>query len=197
MSSAWLREEEPELAVARILDAAEQAFVELGVSAAGMADIAEFAGCSRGTLYRYFNSRHELHAAFVNRAATRITERVRSGLAGIEDPRERLVEGILRSVREVRRTPGTAVWFQPGVAEMAARMSRSAELVETLIAAFVSELQELHGRPPRRGRDGRLAGRWLVRVMVSLLAMPGESAAEERALVERFVAPGLVPKRGH
>ncbi len=189
MAQAWLREEQPDVAVAKILDAADRAFVELGVSAAGMAEIAEYAGCSRGTLYRYFESRHRLHVAYVNRAAVRIVESVRAGIAGIDDPRRRLVESILRSVREVRRNPGTAAWFEPGVAELAARMSRSSELVETLTAAFVSELQG--GRAG--DRDGRLAGRWLVRVIVSLLSMPGRSAAEERALVERFVVPGLVP----
>ena len=43
MAGGWLREEEPEAAVGKILDAADKAFVELGVSGAGMAKIAEFA----------------------------------------------------------------------------------------------------------------------------------------------------------
>lgn len=192
MAQAWLREEQPDVAVAKILDAADRAFVELGVSAAGMAAIAGFAGCSRGTLYRYFESRHQLHVAYVNRAAVRIVASVRARTASVEDPRRRLVESILCAVREVRRSPGTAAWFEPGVSEMAARMSRSSELVETLTAAFASELQG--GRVGDRGHRGdRLAGRWLVRVIVSLLSMPGRSSAEERALVERFVVPGLVP----
>ena len=38
MKNAWGREERPELAVERILDAAEKAFIELGVSAVGMAE---------------------------------------------------------------------------------------------------------------------------------------------------------------
>ena len=188
MASTWLREEEPDLAAHRILDAAEKAFIELGVSEAGMAKIAEFAGCSRGTLYRYFKDRHALHLATINRAALATVERVRAGIAGIDDPRERLVEGILRSVREVRRNPATAVWFEPGVSGMAARMSRSSEVIETLTQTFVSELLGPRVDDPA----GRLRARWLVRVIVSLLAVPGESGAEERALVERFVAPALL-----
>ena len=62
-SGAWRREEDSGPAVDKILEAAERAFVELGVSAAGMAEIARFAGCSRGTLYRYFENRHALHLA--------------------------------------------------------------------------------------------------------------------------------------
>ncbi|MFC7503076.1 hypothetical protein, partial [Nocardioides sp. GCM10030258] len=33
------------------------------------------------------------------------------------------------------------------------------------------------------------AARWLVRAIVSLLTVPGRDAAEERAMVARFVAP--------
>jgi AcrR family transcriptional regulator len=191
MTSAWLRSDQPDVAAEKILDAAEKAFVELGVSAAGMAQIANFAGCSRGTLYRYFESRHALHAAYINRAAMRIAELVRKATTGIADPRERLVESILRSVREVRRNPGTAAWFEPGVSELAARMSRSSELVDLFTTSFVSDLHGLG----KNDRDSRLRARWMVRVIVSLLAMPGANATEERALVERFVAPALLPSR--
>ena len=33
------------------------------------------------------------------------------------------------------------------------------------------------------------AARWLVRVIVSLLTVPGRDDADERAMVERFVVP--------
>ncbi|MDJ0867087.1 MAG: TetR/AcrR family transcriptional regulator [Myxococcota bacterium] len=190
MARGWGREEQPGLAAERILDAAEKAFIELGVSAAGMAEIARYAGCSRGTLYRYFPTRHDLHLAYVERATLAINERLRERFAHIEDPRRRLTEAILGSLQEVRRDPGTAAWFEPGASGMAARMSRSSEVVETLNARFVSALFGAREDDP----DGRLRARWLARVVVSLLAMPGESEAEERELVERFVAP-LVPAR--
>jgi hypothetical protein len=35
--------------------------------------------------------------------------------------------------------------------------------------------------------------RWLVRVMTSLLVFPGHDEAEERAMLEQFVAPMVVP----
>ena len=203
MTGAWGREEQPDLAVEKILDAADKAFGELGVAGAGMAQVAEFAGCSRGTVYRYFPNRHELHMAYVERSALGMVERLHAELAGIDDPRRRLVEGILRSVREVRRNPGTAAWFEPGASGMAARMSRTSEVIETLTTRFVSALLGTgeggtgEGGTGEGAAEGRLRARWFVRVIVSLLAMPGESEAEERALVERFVAPALAaPRRG-
>ncbi|HPY25671.1 MAG TPA: helix-turn-helix domain-containing protein, partial [Mycobacterium sp.] len=42
---------------ARILHAAGELFAERGVDAVEMQDIARAAGCSRATLYRYFENR--------------------------------------------------------------------------------------------------------------------------------------------
>jgi AcrR family transcriptional regulator len=184
----WVREDRPDQAVEKILDAAGKVFVEQGVASAGMSQVAEAAGCSRGTLYRYFKSRHELHLAYVQRATLEIVERVRAAVAGIDDPRERLIEYILCSLREVRGEPATAAWFAPGAADVGARMSRSAEVVERVTTAFVSEALG----PPRSDPDVQLRARWFVRVVVSLLSDPGESDEEERALIERFVAPALL-----
>ena len=191
MAEAWQREEEPARAEQRILDAAEKAFIELGVSNAGMGRIAEAAGCSRGTLYRYFPNRHALHLAYIERAAQTIVERVRDATSDIEDPRERLVESILRSVAEVRANPGTAAWFEPGIADLAARMSRSSEMIDTLTVAFTDRLRP--GDAP--DAEGQLQARWFVRVIVSLLTLPEATAAEERALVERFVVPSVFGTR--
>ena len=50
MPRGWLREEQSDLAVERILKAASEAFARDGVSGTGMGDIARYAGCSRGIL---------------------------------------------------------------------------------------------------------------------------------------------------
>lgn len=188
MSGAWLREEQVDLAVDKILEAASRAFVDLGVSRTRMGHIAEYAGCSRGTLYRYFRTRHELDIAYINRSARLLSARLSSELAEISDPRSRLVEGILRAVREVRDSPAMAAWFDPNASGMTARVSHGSEVINALSGAFIEGLLDPGHQDPASG----LQARWLVRVVVSLLTMPGESEGEERALVEQFVAPGLL-----
>ena len=47
---SWLHDDRTQLAQNRILDAAGEAFVELGVAQASMEDVARFATCSRGTV---------------------------------------------------------------------------------------------------------------------------------------------------
>ncbi|MDX2274452.1 MAG: TetR/AcrR family transcriptional regulator [Hyphomonadaceae bacterium] len=64
---------------AGILDAAEAVFLEQGFSGASMAAIAARGGCSKGTLYNYFESKDELFLACVRRAC----EEFQSGMAAL------------------------------------------------------------------------------------------------------------------
>jgi AcrR family transcriptional regulator len=185
---AWLREEQADLAVDKILEAASRAFVDLGVSRTRMAHIAQYAGCSRGTLYRYFKTRHELHLAYIDRSARLLSLELSSELARIRDPRTRLVEGILRAVEKVRSNPSLAAWFDPNASGMAASISRGSEVIDAAAGAFVERLVDVESHD----LSSRLRARWFVRVVVSLLTSPAESEQEERAIVEQFVAPGLL-----
>lgn len=189
MSGTWVREEQPDQAAMKILDGAAQAFVDLGVSRAGMSEIARYAGCSRGTLYRYFNNRHELHLAFVNDRAMRLAAELRVELKQIEDPAERLSQYVLGAIRKVRQNPSLAAWFEPSESGIAARMSRVSEVIDCLADAFVSSTQS---EEESGVSSSGLRARWMVRVIVSLLTMPGDSDEEERVLVERFVVPSVL-----
>ena len=194
MPGSWLREDQADLAAQKILDGAAQAFTLLGVSGAGMGEIARYAGCSRGTLYRYFKNRHELHVAFVNDRAMRLVAELRVELQDIDDPAQRLCEYILRAVQKVRNNPAMAAWFEPAESGITARMSRGSEVIGSLADAFVSNLSNASSRhaPLRDAPPGGMGARWMVRVILSLLTMPGDSEQEERVLIERFVVPAFL-----
>ena len=180
-SGDWLREERGEVAVGRLLDAAGQAFLELGVKATTMADVCRHAGCSRATLYRYFENRQALRVAFVNRATLRMSAEIGAETASITDPRERLVEAVLQSVRRVRAEPHLAVWFTAEDMSIPTEMSQSEDVLASVGALFADE-----GADPDAVR---LRARWVIRVIISLLVMPGRNDEEEEAMVTRFVAP--------
>jgi AcrR family transcriptional regulator len=163
----------------RILDAAAGLFAERGVNAVGMGEVARAAGCSRATLYRYFADRHELHVAFVHREARRIGRLVAVEAAAVDDPAERLTVAVLASVRHVREAPTLLAWFGTADAASTADLAQSSEVIEALGL-------------PAVGDDG--AARWLVRVIVSLLIVPGRDAADERQMVERYVVPAVVAR---
>ncbi|TQF74803.1 TetR/AcrR family transcriptional regulator [Rhodococcus spelaei] len=183
-ATPWLRDERIEAAAERILDAAAELFVERGVATTGMAEVAKAAGCSRATLYRYFDSRRALHLAFVHREARRLGDRVAAEVAGIADPGERITEATLAAVREVRQTSTLAAWFGLGDAGIASELAGTSEVVEVLGSTFLADAGG--------GAELSRRSRWLVRVIVSLLTVPGADEADERAMIEQFVVPVLL-----
>ncbi len=191
-TGAWLREDRADVAVDKLLDAAGEAFAELGVRATSMADVAHAAGCSRGTLYRYFESRHALQVAYINRAALRLARHIYDEVTSISDPRTRLVETVLLAVRSVRADPRLAVWFTPSDMGVATEFSRDSEVLDAIALGFTRGLDGLPAPPATLRGDGpRPQARWVVRVIVSLLTMPADDEDDERDIVERFVLPSV------
>jgi AcrR family transcriptional regulator len=173
---SWLAEDRGRVAAERILDSAGELFAVRGIGAVSMGDVARAAGCSRATLYRYFADRRELHLAYVHREARRIGELVAADAARVRDPERRAAAAILSAVRRVRDNPHLAAWFGADDATATAELASSSPVIEALGSSLVED---------------PLAARWVVRVIVSLLAVPGRDDAEERALVQRFVVPAL------
>ncbi|HWM75905.1 MAG TPA: TetR/AcrR family transcriptional regulator [Nocardioides sp.] len=171
---SWLADERGRLATERILDAAAELFVANGVGGVGMGEVARAAGCSRATLYRYFADRDELHTAFVHREARRVGAEVAAAVEGINDPARLVTEAVLDAVRRVRETPTLAAWFAAGDAARTSALAQSSAVIEALGMSVVDDADD---------------ARWLVRVILSLLTVPGRDAADERAMVERYVAP--------
>jgi AcrR family transcriptional regulator len=77
-----------------ILEAATTLFAERGYAKTVTDDLIEKLGVGKGTLYRYFPSKRELFLAAVDRVMRKQRERVDAAIAGIDDPLERIAEGI-------------------------------------------------------------------------------------------------------
>ena len=186
-STGWLRAERASLAAEQLLDAAGELFARDGVAAVSMADVADAAGCSRATLYRYFDGKDALRTAYVHREARRIGAEVAARVGGLDDPSARLVEAMTVALRLVREDVTLAPWFTVGDAGGTARLAQSSDVIEGLVAGFL-------GHPAEVGADAdtRRRARWVVRVLLSLLADPGADADDERAMLEEFVAPVVV-----
>lgn len=181
--SRWLQAERADLAAEHLLDTAGALFAERGVGAVSMADVAAAAGCSRATLYRYFDGRDALRVAYVHREARRIAGRVAIEVAGVDDPRARLIGAMSSALRLVRGDPTLLAWFSAGDVGATSVVAQSSPVIEALVASALGD----PGDPAVRRR-----ARWIVRVLVSLLARPEEDPGDERALLEEFVAPVVV-----
>lgn len=183
---AWLSDQRGELAAEKILDAAEKLFAEQDPASVGMTEIARAAGCSRATLYRYFESRDALHTAYVHRWANALYHELTRRLAGIDEPAERLVAGITESLALVRGNPALASWFAETGPPIGAAMAAQSDVITVMVASFLSALgAEDNDAVPQRAR-------WVVRVVTSMLSFPGRDADDEREMLTQFVVPVVV-----
>lgn len=185
----WFRHPRGDAAVGDLLDAAGRAFAELGVANATMIDICRYAGCSRATLYRYFENRHALHLAYVNRAALAIAAtQAELPLRSDTDPVEALTNRIVTGLRAVRSDPLLATWFEPANLWVPIALSQDSEVLRALATGFIDDLHL--GRISSAEIERR--GSWLLRSIVALLAMPGPDDASERAMVATYLVPALL-----
>lgn len=187
----WSRHADEDRAVDALLDAAGEAFAEIGVGKATMVDVAAAAGCSRATLYRYFPNRESLHLAFVHRATLR-TARYLAAERRAGAPNS-LADRVLAGIASVRSDAAMSEWFEPENMAVPIKVSQNSELLRTMSAGLLAELG------PDRLSQQELEQRaeWLLRSIISLLAMPGRDAASERAMVESFLVPVLLAGLEH
>ena len=182
----WRRHADEDVAVDKLLDAAGVAFAEIGVGRATMVDVAAAAGCSRSTLYRYFPNQEALHLAFVHRATLRTAAHL-AGERRAGAPNS-LADRVLAGIASVRSDPAMSEWFEPENMAVPIEVSQNSDLLRTMSAGLLTELG-----PSRLGADElERRAEWLLRSIISLLAMPGRDAAAERAMVEEFLVPVLL-----
>jgi AcrR family transcriptional regulator len=189
MAGDWLASRRTEVAADRILDAAGELFAHKEAATVGMHEIASAAGCSRATLYRYFENREALYTAYVHRESYRLYREMTEQINSVVDPRDRLIEGMLASLRNVRESPALASWFATSQRPIGAEMAEQSEVIKALTEAFVISLG------PDDAELVAHRARWLVRVMTSLFLFPGHDDDDERAMLEEFVVPIVLPNQ--
>jgi len=189
MPRDWLAARRTEVAADRILDAAGELFTEKEAAAVGMHEIASAAGCSRATLYRDLENRDALYTAYVHRESYRLYREMTEQINSVVEPSERLIEGMLASLRNVRESPALASWFATTQRPIGAEMAEQSEVINALTEAFVISLG-----PDEPDLVAHRA-RWLVRVMTSLFLFPGHNDEDERSMLEEFVVPIVLPNQ--
>ncbi|WP_407689397.1 TetR/AcrR family transcriptional regulator, partial [Mycobacterium sp. HUMS_1102779] len=187
MAGDWLGGRRQEAATDRILDAAERLFTERDPASIGMNEIAAAAGCSRATLYRYFENRDALRTAYVHRETRRLARAIAERIDGVDDPGERLIGAVAAALRMVRDSPALAAWFATSRPPIGGEFAGRSEVITASAAAFLDSLG------PEDPAAVQRRARWLVRVLTSLLMVPGRDEADERAMIEEFVVPIVTP----
>jgi AcrR family transcriptional regulator len=181
-----------------LLDAASRCIVRRGNSQIRMAEVADEAGVSRSTLYRYFPSRDEvLLGLMLARVDAALDELVRS-LRHPDDPARSLPEMILARVESVEGDPlNEALFAAESTAVATALEMGSQPIVELLLRHYGPLLQrwKLAGRLYEDLDPGWVV-QWLNTTTLFLLAPSWRhrSAPDKRRFVEQFLVRALVPQ---
>jgi TetR/AcrR family transcriptional regulator len=181
----------------RLLEAAGRCIVRQGNAQIRMAEVADEAGVSRSTLYRYFSNRDEvLLGLMLARIDTALGDLVRS-LRHPDDPVRSLPEMVLARVESVEGNPlNEALFAAESTAVPTALEMGSEPIVKVLLAHYEPLLQ----RWKQAGRlyadlDPRSIVEWIHTTTLFLLAPSWRhrSAPDKRKFVAQFLVRALVP----
>jgi len=182
----------------RLLDAAGRCIARRGNAQIRMAEVADEAGVSRSTVYRYFPGRDEvLLGLMLMRLDTALDALVRS-LRHPDDPVRSLPEMVLVPVESVEGNPLNEALFAAESTAVATALEIGSEpIVELLLRHYEPLLQrwKLAGRL-YDDLDPRSLVQWLHTTTLFLLAPSWRhrSATDKREFVEQFLVRALVPQ---
>jgi AcrR family transcriptional regulator len=95
----------------RIHQAALRLFAEKGVSQVNISDLAQEAGVARGTIYNNVDSIEQLFQQVASQLSKEMHQRVSRSFAGVEDPAQRLANGIRFFVRRTHEEPQWGIFL--------------------------------------------------------------------------------------
>jgi TetR/AcrR family transcriptional regulator len=182
----------------RILDAAGRCIVRRGNTQFRMGEVADEAGVSRSTVYRYFPGRDDvLLGLILMRVDNALADLVRS-LPAPEDPVRSVPEMVLARVESVDGNPLNEALFAAESTAVATALEKGSEpIVELLLRHY----EPLLNRWKLAGRlyddlEPRSIVQWLHTTTLFLLAPSWRyrPASDKREFVERFVVRALVPQ---
>jgi AcrR family transcriptional regulator len=178
-----------------VLDAAADCYVRLGVARATAADIAKAAGMSRATLYRRFGSHEAIFLAVLARESVAMATDAEARLAGIDDARERMVEGMMFSIAEIGRRPvHAAVFGGDGAAWAASEAIRMEALRRIGDAGIRPLLAPAAAHSSLSEQDVADLVDWILRILLSYAAVPGlgdRTPADVRRQLRSWFLPAL------
>lgn len=160
----------------RILEGALQAMGRVGLRRLTMADVAEAARLSRGTVYRYFPSKEDLLAVLAEYERDRFSEGLRRSLAE-EKGRpglEALAEYLMKYLRE---HPALTLMIDTEPAFVLGFFRRQLPVFHQIADDLLGEPMEQAGPV----RDGRVSvaelNELLLRLVLCVFLVPGEAGA--------------------
>jgi len=173
-----------------VFDAAREQLARQPWSEITMADIASGAGVSRQTLYNEFGNRNEFGFAFVIHGAEKFMDDVeRAVLEHTDDPRAAILAALEHFLRTAGEDPLISILLSDdGTGGMLPFVTtQGLPVVQWATSRLTSVIEE--GWPEAPDADVKLLAETLVRLSISYVTTPSESAEEAASAVSELMGP--------
>lgn len=173
-----------------VFDAAREQLGRQPWSEITMADIASGAGVSRQTLYNEFGNRNEFGFAFVIHEAERFMDDVENAvLAHTDDPRAAVLAALEHFLRTAGEDPLISILLSDdGTGGMLPFVTtQGLPVVQWATARLTAVIEE--GWPQAAGDDVKTLSETLVRLGISYVTTPAESAEDTARAVSELMGP--------
>jgi AcrR family transcriptional regulator len=176
-----------------VLNAAASCYLRFGVAKTTAADIARAVGISRATLYRRFGSHEAIFLAVITRESEAMALDAAAHLADVEGPLERILEGMMFSIEQIRRRPVHAAVFGGDSAAWAATQAIRVEALRRIGEAGIRPmLDSSFAGGTVSEQDMTDLVDWIIRILISYSAVPGDGGRQSDE-VRRQLAAWFLP----
>lgn len=166
----------------QILVAFRELLLEIPFQQIGMKEIANKAGCSRATLYRYFTNRAALISAYAEHEA-----RILFAQMPVAKPKQAAEVTVLAAfnfvLHTVRTTPHLAIWFTSQQGVTVANTVDSSQFANEVVSNFLRKFQH-----DSSAAELEILGKWATRNIISLLINPPPKA-QEQVMLKKYLVP--------
>ncbi|MEV4315432.1 TetR/AcrR family transcriptional regulator [Actinocrispum sp. NPDC049592] len=172
----------------RILEAAEECLLDAGIGARLHARIAERAGVSRPTVYKYVGDQDAIVQALLHRDIARMHAQAEPILGGPGPLRDRFIDTIVFIVGFAREH----ALLQKGLREAPGLILPwltvySAPILEQGVAFVRPYIKQAIANGEFPNVDARVVVEWCGRLVLSLITTPGTVRVDSPALLRRYV----------
>ncbi|WP_419928865.1 TetR/AcrR family transcriptional regulator [Candidatus Poriferisocius sp.] len=175
----------------RILDAARRCYLRFGPTKMSMRDVADEAGVSRGSVYKYYQSRDQLLEELIDQGIGTFARTLDALMCEHDNLEAKLSEAVRLMWDGVRRRPRP-----PGHDSFAAAHLTSGS--GPLIRATMAVIREHLGVAQASGKvrndlDVDRGAEWVARNLIAAISMPGVTFdSDEVADVDRFICDFMI-----